>query len=286
MAAVSVTATNYGQKIPRNTQVVAQEDAWTVTTLNNSGNETYLILRPSVDTLYHSVSGQAASDGIQIPGGGYFPIRLGATTVFYLRPAGTAGVIDSFVAPPAMAPLEPYKSFTADLAGALTQGNSLKPTYCVDSVTGAPTAAGYVHLAVESGPTKTTRLRRLIISNPGLGTAAALLNLELVRTTAAGSVGTVVTPSVYDTAVPDAAHSGVSRKDGSTITAGTIIHIFSIFQPATAAGAFSPFVYDFYGQLAKALTIPSGTANGIALRCTNGNPGAAGFSASFEFTEE
>ena len=286
MAAVNVTVTGFSQKIPRNTQVAAQEDVWTITAPNNFGQDAYLLIRVSADTLYHSVSGQAATDGLPIPGGDYFPVKLGTTTVFYLRPASTAGIVDCVIVTGAMAPMVPYKSVILDNAGALTQGSSQKPTYGYDSIIGAPAAANYVHLAVESGPTKITRIRRLVISNPGFGTAAALLTFEVIRTTAVGSGGTTSAPALYDTSGTDAAFSGICRKDGSTITAGTQLRTFSIFQPATAAGSFSPFVYEFYGQIAKALVIPAGTANGIALRCINGNAGAAGFACSFEFTEE
>ena len=86
MAAVNVTVTGFSQKIPRNTQVAAQEDVWTITAPNNFGQDAYLLIRVSADTLYHSVSGQAATDGLPIPGGDYFPVKLGTTTVFYLTP--------------------------------------------------------------------------------------------------------------------------------------------------------------------------------------------------------
>lgn len=286
MAAVNITVTGFGQKIARNTQVAAQEDAWTITAPSLLTTDIYLMIRPSVDCFYHSVSGQTATDGLPIPGGGYFPIKLGVSTVFYIRPVSTAGTIESFTATSAMAATEPYKSLITDNAGALTQGSSQKPTYGLDSLVGAPATANYVLLAIESGPTKITRVRRLVISNPGAGVAAALLTFELIRTTAAGSGGTTQVPPLYDTSGTDAAYSGICRKDGSTITAGTQLRTFSIFQPAVPAGVFSPFIYEFYGQIAKSLTIPAGTANGLAFRCINGNAGAANFAASFEFTEE
>ncbi len=284
MAAVNITVTGVSQKIARNTQGASQEDTWTVTSNPNMGLPVYLIIRPSVDSLFHSTVGSTAADGLALPGGCFYPVKLGASTTFALRPVSTAGVVDCWVADAAMVAAIPYKSVILDAAGALTQGNSQKLTYGFDSIVGAPAAAGYVHLAVESGPTKTTRIRRLVIANPGAGTAAALLTFELIRTTAAGSVGTTIVPAPYETT--DAAFTGICRKDGSTITAGTQLRTFSIFQPATTPGSFSPFVYEFYGQLAKALTIPAGTANGIALRCINGNAGAVSFAASFEFTEE
>jgi hypothetical protein len=282
MAAVPVTITGVGQKITRNTQVAAQEDAWTIT--NTSGQALFLVIRPSQDTLYHSTSGSTAADGLPISGGSFFPIKSGGSATFYLRPASTAGVVDSFVVSSMDELVGPYKAVMLDSVGALTQGNSQKPTFTISTLVAAPTAANYVVANFESGAAKVSRLRRIIISNPGFGTAAAALTFEVIRTTAASSAGTLVTPASHDSA--DAAFSGIARTVGATITAGAQVTTFTIFQPATAATAFSPVVFEYYGQMSKAITVPAGVTNGLALRCINGNAGASGFSASMEFTDE
>lgn len=286
MAAVPININFVGQKITRNTQVAGQEDAWTVTNVYNGQTQLVLIIRPSQDTLYHSTSGQTAGDGFVIPGGNFLPVNIGSTTTFYLRPVATAGVIDCFVSSGNAWGSTGAKALVTDATSAQTQGSSQKPTYAISTLTGAPAAANYVLLTLESGASKITRVRRVVVSNPGVGTAAAQLTFELIRTTAASSVGTAVTPALYDTSGADAAFSGVARKDGATITAGTQITTFSIFQPVTPTANTAPFVYEFYGQISKALTLPAGITNGIALRCINGNAGAAGFACSLEFTEE
>jgi hypothetical protein len=171
-----------------------------------------------------------------------------------------------------------------DSTGALVQGNSRKATYSFSTLTAAPATANYVVMNFEAGTTKTVRLRRLIISNPGFGTAAAGLTFELIRTTAASSAGTAATPAPHDTT--SAAYSGVARINGATITAGTQITTFTIVQPATAIAAFTPVVFEFYGQMSQSITIAAGVANGLALRCINGNAGATGFCASMELTDE
>lgn len=173
MAAVNITVTGVSQKIARNTQVTAQEDTWTVTSNPNMGLPVYLIIRPSVDSLYHSVVGSSAADGLTLLGGCFYPVKLGASTAFALRPISTAGVVDCWIADAAMVSAIPYKAATLDATGAIAQGNSQKPTYGVDSLVGAPAAANYVHLAVESGAAKTTRVRRLVIANPGAANFAA-----------------------------------------------------------------------------------------------------------------
>jgi hypothetical protein len=282
MAAVPITITGIGQKVPRNTQGAAQEDAWTIT--NPSAGALFLIVRPSQDTFYHSTAGQTATDGLPLSGGMFYAIRIGGTTTFYLRPVSTAGVIDCFVQDSAGAAGTPYKAVVLDNAGALTQGNSQKPTFTISTLTAAPIAANYVVANFEAGATKTPRLRRIIVSNPGFGTAAAALTFEVIRTTAASSAGTLVTPASHDPA--DAAFSGIARTNGATITAGAQVTTFTIFQPATASAAFSPVVFEFYGQMSKAIAVAAGITNGLALRCINGNAGASGFCASMEMTDE
>ena len=284
MAAVNITIAGINQKIPRNTQVAAQEDAWTVTG-NGSGAAMIIYIRPTVDTFYHSTSGQTATDGYGIKAGMSHPVLIATTTVFYLRPVSTAGTIDCTIVPAGVA-LNTSASISTDAGGSLVQGTSNKPTYTISTQTAAPIAANYTVLTFEAGVSRIPRLRRIIISNPGFGTAGAALTFEVIRTTAASSVGTAVTPAVHDTSIPDAAYSGVARSNGPTITAGTQITTFTIFQPATLAGAFSPVVFEFYGQISKPLVVPTGITNGLALRCINGNAGASGFSASMEFTEE
>jgi hypothetical protein len=285
MAAVNITVTGLNQKIARNTQVAATEDVWTITSQNFGTNVPLLCVRPSVDTYYHTTSGQTATDGWIIKAGQVLPVRIASTTtVFYLRPVSTAGTIDCVVVAADDIPAS-AAALTTDAAASLTQGNSQKATYTISTLTAAPASANYAVLNIEAGATKTPRIRRVIISNPGFGTAAALLTFELVRTTSASSGGTATVPAPHDTT--DAAYSGLARKDGATLgTIGTQITTFSIFQPATAAANFAPAVFEFYGQMSKAMTIPAGTANGIALRCINGNAGATGFCASMEVTDE
>lgn len=284
MAAVNITIAANNQKITRNTQVAAQEDAWTVTGMGASFNQV-LVIRPSQDTLYHSTTGQTAGDGFAIPAGSYFPIMLGSTTTtFFLRPSSTAGVVDCFVAPASAWTSTGNNSLVKDTTGALTQGNSQKPTYTISDLNSAPATANFVLATFEAGASKVSRLRRLIITNPGLGTAAAGLQMELIRTTAASSVGTLQTPAAHDS--NDAAFSGIARIAGPTITAGTRIWSGVIFQPATTLAQYSPAIFEFYGQISKAILVPAGVTNGLALRCVNGNAGATGFAFSMELTEE
>lgn len=285
MATIPITITGLNQKIARNTQAAATEDTWTITSQNFATNVPLLCVRPSVDTYYHTTAGQTATDGWIIKAGQVLPVRCASlTTTFYLRPVSTAGTIDCVVVAADDLPAS-AATLTTDAAASLTQGNSQKATYTISTLTAAPATANYAVLNIEAGATKTARVRRLIISNPGFGTAAAALDFELVRTTTASSAGTAVTPAPHDTT--NAAYSGVARKDGATLgTIGTQLTTFTIVQPATAVAAFTPIVFEFYGQMSQALTIPAGTANGIALRCINGNAGATGFRASLEVTDE
>lgn len=160
--------------------------------------------------------------------------------------------------------------------------NSDKPTYTV--AFNLNPAAVMNLLIVESGPTKKVRLRRLVISNPGLQTAAGIVSLQLLRTTTAGSTG-VVTPTVLDPS--DSAFSGIVRRQGTSGTDGAVIYEnIPVFVPA-AVGAAAPLVIEFGGSdgVFKDVCGIPGATNGLCLRHP-GAAGAVGFMGWLEFTEE
>src|SRR5271169_3152618 len=66
-------------------------------------------------------------------------------------------------------------------------GNSTKATFTYSATSLALTATPATLFAIESGPLKTTRLRNLIIWNPGSQTTPGFFTFNLTQTTTAGS---------------------------------------------------------------------------------------------------
>jgi hypothetical protein len=167
-------------------------------------------------------------------------------------------------------------------AALVQRHNSDKPGYVVN-FNEAPTVA--LQLAViESGTVRRTRLRRVVITSPGLQTAAGLIVLQLLRTTTASSAGTAVVPPPLDQ--QDTAFSGIARRSPTAGTEAAVLYEFAIFVPAAVAD-FLPKVFDFGGPsgILRDPSISIGAANGLALKHP-GSAGAAGFRGYIEFTEE
>lgn len=175
------------------------------------------------------------------------------------------------------------RSILTDLSGSLTVGNSLKPTYTVSVQNAAPISVNYVVAALESGTTKIMRLRRIIIPNIGNATAAQKTVISILRTTAASTGGTTVTPALRDTS--DSAYSGIAKTTNPTITSGTVLYQTSAYTPTTL-GAFTPMIIDFAHPNMKAIIANVGIANGLAIRIDNGAAGYANLDIILEFTEE
>lgn len=137
--------------------------------------------------------------------------------------------------------------------------------------------------AIESSATKRARIRRVVITNPGTATAQTVFTAQLLRTTTAGSGGTV-TPAPFDDT--HAAYSGICRSGvGVGGTAGTVLAEIGLVATATASPitAFPPVILNFEEALCP--TTKAGVANGISLRLTVG-AGAANFKGFVEFDEE
>lgn len=159
--------------------------------------------------------------------------------------------------------------------------NSDKATYAVNFNRDATAAMDLC--AIESGTTKIVRIRKIVITNPGIQGTAGLRTLSLIRTTTAGANNTV-TPPKLDSG--DGAYSGIAasgRTGGDLGTAGTTILSIPVYVP-TALAAFSPIVIEF-GDDAKAPTSIAGIANGLSLR-DSGAASAEKMCGFVIFTEE
>ena len=172
---------------------------------------------------------------------------------------------------------------TVDAAGAAAPGNPLKASYSQGDSPTPGGAGAYNIFALEAGATKTVRLRRITIFNPGAKTTAGLTGLYLIRTTAASTAGTVQAPQAHDSTDP--AFSGVFRNQNPTVTTGAwTMSLVGLWVP-TAMGPASPIVFDFDNGRSKPIVIQPGTANGICLQ-VSANPGWANVGMMTTWTEE
>lgn len=172
-----------------------------------------------------------------------------------------------------------FRVLRTDNTGALAVGNSAKATY-VASIHSKANTSNVNVIAIEAGASKTVRICRVVIVNPGKQTTAGLRVLTLVRTIAAGAGGFLLTPARMQTT--DAAFSGIVR-ESSGGTDGESLMSIPVFVPS-ALETFEPLVIDFE-DVAKRPTIEPGTSNGITLK-DPGASGASDFAAYVVFTEE
>ena len=159
---------------------------------------------------------------------------------------------------------------------AVSPSPSTRETY-VASASVAATAATEV-ITIEAPAGSAVRLTRLLILNVGTQTTSGWVTLQLLRTTTAGTDGTI-TPAPLDTADT---YGGIVRSVPTPGTESTVLYPIPVWVPDTAAN-MAPIVIDWDGpRMAKAPTVPAGTAHGIAL-VHPGSAGAADLAVAIEF---
>lgn len=202
--------------------------------------------------------------------------------------SGTATIVIEGTAP-GMAPLINL----ADASKRLISGNSDRPTYGVVTTVTVPTAAQSL-FAVEASASTRVRVRSLkICVTDGLQTTAGKREIVLFHTTAASSGGTARTPVLYDK-TNDSAFGGVARSGsitttpavGSTTVANALWSAV-IDIPAAATATVACVSRDFDLVQARAPSVATGTANGLALAdLTGGSGGSGNYEITAVFTEE
>jgi len=179
--------------------------------------------------------------------------------------------------------------FNANSAMEMTEGESDHATYEVHVSAIAVTASdGVINLEAEAG--RGFRISQLCIT-PGQATAAAWVQWQLIRTTTASTVGTVIaaesttTHSVTKMDPADANWSGLARfaategTSGAVLDAGTL-HVNIAATPPTVAAQVFCREYGMNGG--KLPTVVAGVTNGVKLMFT-GTAGGAGLSAMIRF---
>lgn len=175
------------------------------------------------------------------------------------------------------------------VGGARTPGNQPAPAYRIAMQQSAAANTTTYIMAINAGPSKTTRVKRITIWNQGVAaTAAGTYTLHVYRTTTAATGG--LTYSVYPANKTDPSFTGSAQGNPTTLTTGSGQgDFFAIIPVGTAYVANPPYVIDFTaGGTMKGLEISPGVANGIVVYAVTGSvTGAVSpIIVSFDFTEE
>ena len=166
---------------------------------------------------------------------------------------------------------------TVEDSGGITAGQSTRATYTASVADVAATSATEI-LVIEAPSGAAVRLARLTIWNVGAQTTPGLVDLELLRTTTAGTGGTI-TPAPLDTADT---YGGIVRAGPTAGTESTVLYHIPVWVPSTTA-AMAPIIIEWSGiSQAKAPTIAAGVTHGIALKHP-GSDGAASLAVTIEF---
>jgi len=141
--------------------------------------------------------------------------------------------------------------------------------YTVTTITPISTATANSHiLQIMAGSSNRLRIRRIEVTQMGLATNAAFMQLAIYRLTTAGTGGTAITPQLVD---PADAAAGATAMTLATVkgTEGALLGSRSMYMNQTAAasmGTPNDALFDFAGLRRKPIHVAAGTSNGIALK--------------------
>jgi hypothetical protein len=145
------------------------------------------------------------------------------------------------------------------------------------SNTSVGTAAAHA-LQIMAGASLHVYVRLFLVTQSVVATTAALARLNIVRLTTAGTGGTVVTPSSFDTGDAAAGATGmtlptVKGAEGASLWLQAAMYIQTV---PTGGPASAPTLFDrdYRNVRSKSIRIPAGAANGIAVKVTDAVAGA------------
>jgi hypothetical protein len=160
--------------------------------------------------------------------------------------------------------------------------------YSVSTVTGLGAAVSNAHfMQLMAGAALKVYVRRIRVFQSGLAAAAALIDVRVVRLTSAGTGGGVIVPAQKDNS--DAAGATamtlptVKGNEGAQLDIG-VGQATAVLSAASArAGLIFEGIYD--DERSKAIVIPAGAANGIALKTASGATAATLVLVVIDFSE-
>jgi hypothetical protein len=152
-------------------------------------------------------------------------------------------------------------------------------TYTATTVsTGTATTTALSHLfQIMAGASLNLYIRRIKITQLTMATTAAMSAIVLTRLTTAGTGGTAVTPAALDSSDGAAGATAmtlptVKGTNGATLWDESVLFVQTIGASTTGIGPVMDI--DFEKLRGKALRIPAGTTNGLAVQLQTGIAGA------------
>lgn len=160
-------------------------------------------------------------------------------------------------------------------------GEPYLASYVISTSTAASTATAASHLLqIMAGASLHVYVRRIRVYQFAVATTAAIVTLQLFRLSSAGTGGTAFTPAILD---GNDSASGATSMSLPTVkgTEGTLVGIAAsqfIQTVPTGGNGMAPLLaeWDFDKLLrSKAIRIPAGTANGLAIKNPTAVAGAS-----------
>lgn len=148
-------------------------------------------------------------------------------------------------------------------------GEQYLAEYTVATVAQVTTATANSHLLqVMAGASNRLRIRRIEVSQSGLATTAAFMQVAIYRLTTAGTGGTSITPQLLD---PADSAAGATAMTLATVkgTEGALLWTGSLYMQQTAGASLGQpdeLMLDFDGLRRKPIHVAAGAANGIAIK--------------------
>lgn len=143
-------------------------------------------------------------------------------------------------------------------------------------------------LQIMAGASLNLYVRRIRVYQGTLATTAVLARFDIARLTTAGTGGTALTPAPFDTTDAAAGATGMTLPTVKG-TEGTVVELATGYFAQTILATAVPnqallYDWDFGGLRQKAIRIPAGAANGLAVKNRTAVAGAA-VMVVIEFTE-
>lgn len=159
-----------------------------------------------------------------------------------------------------------------------------RPTYNA-SISGATTSAAW-NLTCEGSAAVGLKLTQYCVTVSTGATAAAILTIKLVRTTAASTGGTALTnDGTGTTAVTRASPTasvfpGICRGLAATVTAGPVLDQFMVTVTAAATASAQTFCRSFGSNGDQVPASAVGVANGLAVTVSTAGAGSLAVGAA------
>ncbi len=197
--------------------------------------------------------------------------------------AAIEGAIHLLINPSGLADRMRSAAGTTGVAAVNSEGT--KSTYSAGVVGFTPAATPTDFFNITGSGTKTVRVTRITIS--GIATAAATVEIQLIKRSSANSGGTPTAAAIVPHDGNDASATAVVNSYGANPTTGTVVGTLRAEKlNLGAAGAAGRIAWDFTTRNSKGLVL-RGTAQSLNLNWGGAAvPAGTSLAIDVEFTEE